>query len=266
MPSPSPLPRILLVAVTALTVVAGVKNLQNSKTLKGVREDVETKKVQITTLTGDVKKATEEVATAKVELKSAVEAKATAESSLATAKADADKAKKDLETSLAQVQAKDKEIADLNEKVAKATPATTGSSAVAADPAVQEELTVAKAQVTKLEQEIKAARTDKEDADKKVAVLEAENARRAASMSRPGLEGKVLAVNPNWSFVVLSIGDKQGVVSNSNLIVKRGGSMVGRLRVTSVEPNTSIADILPGSMPKGSYLQPGDVVIFPSGS
>ena len=264
MPSPSPLPKILLIAATVLAVVAGGKNLQNSKTRKDIREEASNQKGQINGLRTDAKKAIEELATSKVELKTAAEAKAAAEATLAAVKTEAEKAKKDLEGSLAQVQAKDTELDDLKKKMAEAPAPTVAAPTI--DPAVQEELTVAKAKVSKLEQEAKAFQTEKEDADKKVAALEAENARRAASMSRPGLEGKVLAVNPNWNFVVLSIGDKQGVVSNSSLIVKRGGNLVGRLRVTSVEPTTSIADILPGSMPKGSYLQPGDVVIFPAGS
>ena len=79
---------------------------------------------------------------------------------------------------------------------------------------------------------------------------------------RNGLEGEVLAVNPGWNFVVLSIGDRQGAVTNAEMILKRGNSQIGKVRITSVEPSTSVADIVPGSLSRGVRVQPGDRVIF----
>jgi len=78
-----------------------------------------------------------------------------------------------------------------------------------------------------------------------------------------GLEGEVLAVNQGWNFVVLSIGDRQGAVANAEMILQRGGSQIGKVRITSVEPSTSVADIIPGSLARGVRVQPGDQVIFP---
>ena len=72
-------------------------------------------------------------------------------------------------------------------------------------------------------------------------------------------------MNSGWNFVVLSVGDKQGVVINATLLVVRGNEPVARLRITSVEPSTSIADVLPGSVRRGVTVQPGDTVIFEGG-
>jgi hypothetical protein len=77
-----------------------------------------------------------------------------------------------------------------------------------------------------------------------------------------GLTGKVLAYNPGWNFVVLNIGDKQGLRNGVQLVVTRGGQMVGKVRVTTVEPSTAIADVLPGTLAQGQSVQPGDSVIF----
>jgi len=77
-----------------------------------------------------------------------------------------------------------------------------------------------------------------------------------------GLEGQVIAVNQNWSFVVLGIGDRQGVVPNAEMIVVRGGQAIGKVRVSSVEPSTAIADVIPGSLGRGVRIQPGDRVIY----
>ena len=49
---------------------------------------------------------------------------------------------------------------------------------------------------------------------------------------------------------------------NAPLLVVRGNEPIARLRVTSVEPSTSIADVLPGSVRRGMTVQPGDTVIF----
>ena len=89
---------------------------------------------------------------------------------------------------------------------------------------------------------------------------------RQAKIMKPGLEGMVMAVNQGWNFVVLNIGDKQGVNMNSEMIVKRDGNRVATVKITSVEPNTAVADIVPGSIARGVKVQPGDKVIFEKGS
>ena len=72
-------------------------------------------------------------------------------------------------------------------------------------------------------------------------------------------------MNPSWNFVVLSLGDRQGVTANAEMVVMRRGTMIGRVRITSVEPSQSIADIMPASVPPGFAVQPGDRVIYPGG-
>jgi cell shape-determining protein MreC len=79
---------------------------------------------------------------------------------------------------------------------------------------------------------------------------------------RQGLTGKVVAYNPGWNFVVLNIGDKAGLKAGVQMVVLRGGNMVGKLKVTSVEPSTAIADVLPGTLARGDSVQPGDSVVF----
>lgn len=80
--------------------------------------------------------------------------------------------------------------------------------------------------------------------------------------TKPGVTGTILAYNPGWNFVVLSIGDKQSLKAGKEMVVTRDGQMVGKVRVTSVEPSTSIADIIPSTVPKGQSVQPGDRVVY----
>jgi hypothetical protein len=78
-----------------------------------------------------------------------------------------------------------------------------------------------------------------------------------------GLEGQVMAVNQGWNFVVISLGDRQGALPNAQMLVKRGDSLVAKVTISSVEPSTSIADIVPGSVPRGQRVMPGDRVVYP---
>jgi len=77
-----------------------------------------------------------------------------------------------------------------------------------------------------------------------------------------GLTGRVLAFNPGWNFVVLSIGDRQGVKANTQMLVLRGNQAIAKVRITSVEPSQSIADVIPGTMARGTSVQAGDTVIY----
>jgi hypothetical protein len=99
------------------------------------------------------------------------------------------------------------------------------------------------------------------DDDSKVASLEQYKRDRERQFQRPGVSGRILAVNPGWNFVVLSIGDKQGLMTNSPLLVMRGGEPIAKVRVTSIETSRSIADVIPGSVRRGVTVQPGDHVV-----
>ena len=60
----------------------------------------------------------------------------------------------------------------------------------------------------------------------------------------PGLTGKVLAYDPKYEFVVLDIGNNHGVKQNGEMIVSRDGKFVGKVRITSVQDNQCIANVL----------------------
>ncbi|CAN5502522.1 hypothetical protein BH18VER1_BH18VER1_15790 [soil metagenome] len=87
-------------------------------------------------------------------------------------------------------------------------------------------------------------------------------AQRRRAVQNPGLRGTVLAVNQAYNFVVLNLGGRQGVEANSEMLVLRGGTLIGKIRVSSVEPATAIGDIVGSSLARGVQVQPGDTVIY----
>ena len=83
---------------------------------------------------------------------------------------------------------------------------------------------------------------------------------------RVSVAGKILAVNPDWNFVVLNIGNNARLEAGHEMVVTRNGQSVGKVRVMAVEEKTSIADIVRHSVPRGESLQPGDQVSSDGGT
>jgi hypothetical protein len=52
---------------------------------------------------------------------------------------------------------------------------------------------------------------------------------------RADLRGKIVVVDPKWDFVVLNIGQDQGVLEDGELLVSREGKLVAKVVVRSVE-------------------------------
>jgi hypothetical protein len=75
----------------------------------------------------------------------------------------------------------------------------------------------------------------------------------------PEVRGKVLVVDPKWDFLVLDVGTKIGVPDRGVMLVSRQGELVAKIRVTSVQDNRSIANIMPGWKLKD--VMEGDVVL-----
>jgi len=60
------------------------------------------------------------------------------------------------------------------------------------------------------------------------------------------LRGRILVVDPKWDFVVLNVGDDQGLKDNGELLVSRDGKLVAKIIVRSIQKDRSIANIMPG--------------------
>jgi cell shape-determining protein MreC len=86
--------------------------------------------------------------------------------------------------------------------------------------------------------------------------------REGSSSRRAGVHGTVLAYNQAYNFVVLNLGARNGVESNSEMLVVRDGTLIGKIRISSVEPATAIGDIITNSLARGVQVQPGDSVIY----
>lgn len=85
---------------------------------------------------------------------------------------------------------------------------------------------------------------------------------RERPIEMPGLKGQVAAVDPRWKFLVLNVGENQGAKERGVVMVRRGDKLVGKARIVSVEPNRSIANLLPKWQQPGTEIQAGDTILF----
>jgi hypothetical protein len=86
--------------------------------------------------------------------------------------------------------------------------------------------------------------------------------REKVSMQRAGemvtINASVAATYGSWGFVIINAGANQGVNARTKLDVKRGDDVIGTLRITNLEPNLSVCDIL--TVAEDSSINPGDKV------
>lgn len=73
------------------------------------------------------------------------------------------------------------------------------------------------------------------------------------------LQGKIVVSDPKWEFVVINIGEDEGVLPYGELLVSRDGVLVAKVIVRDVQKGRSIANLMPGW--KLSDVAEGDLVI-----
>ena|ERR1700744_6027010 len=167
---------------------------------------------------------------------------------------------------LARADAQQKRAEDLSDKLAKATQERDDA---------QNQLASYKAtgltpeQVIALNKQLKDANAQIVAINGENALLQRELAKKTADLMRltgpdptvhlpADLHGKILVVDPKWDFVVLSVGDDQGVLEDGEMLVSRNGQLVAKVIVRSVQKDRCIANIVPG-WKLGDMIE-GDVV------
>jgi seryl-tRNA synthetase len=185
-----------------------------------------------------------------------------AESKAAKAEADLAQARKEKADLQAKMDTTEAEMASLSKNIEEF-----GGKPVFEMPGVP--MGAADAQMDELRRSLESAEREKEflsgklrTMEERVGQLEDERKRRIAASAKPGVRGKILAVNHAYNFVVLDLGGRHGVELNTEMLVVRDGALIGKIRISSVEPATSIGDIITRSLARGVQFQPGDIVIY----
>jgi hypothetical protein len=252
-------------ALLALSGVFGVLNLQKTRGLRNeiIQNESDRQTTEWLRLSREKELKGREAAAAEANAKFAnIQGKlAGTETELLKAQTE----KNDLQSKL---QENETEIAELRQRIetAESNPLASGPPASASASAAD-----LLAQLEAAKKQLEAAEKEKILLFEKMKVMPepstpslAESAwpRRPGAGRDPGIRGSVLAVNQAYNFVVLSLGGRQGVEPNSEMLILRGGSFIGKIRISSVEPATAIGDIITSSLARGVQVQTGDIVIY----
>jgi uncharacterized protein (DUF3084 family) len=258
-------PKTLITASVALLAAAGVFGFLNTQKAKNLRANLAT----VTSARDDIEKR---IAAERKNLKDRETAAAAATVKVSdhenrVAKAEADlvqlqSEKADLQNKLKAAQ---EQVTRLQTEVEQAGAKPADNPGAPSVQELQAQLDDARRQLESAERENsflgKKMETAQDRTDRTVQV-EDERRRRGPALSKAGVRGVVLAVNQAYNFVVLNLGGRQGVEPNSEMLVFRDGTCIGKLRVSSVEPATAIGDIMTNSLARGVQVQPGDVVVY----
>ncbi len=157
---------------------------------------------------------------------------------------------------------KEERIAQLERQIR-----STASEPTVIGPADHTQITELQAQLEDAKKQVDAAEQEKRLLADKIRIAQERSAKpkpknRSAASGNPGIRGRILAVNHVYNFVVLDLGGRQGVEPNSEMLVMRGTTFIGKIRVSSVEPATTIGDIITTSLARGVQVQPGDTVVY----
>ncbi|MEO8044532.1 MAG: hypothetical protein ABI674_06460 [Spartobacteria bacterium] len=257
------MPKILIGISILLMTLSLVFGFLNTNKVKGLRNELVTT-ISARDMSEHARSASEKKLKAKEAALAAEQSKANAaEAKATTAEADLSKAQNEKAELEAKVQENDNRIKELEGQVAAATVAgVPGVDGAVSPNEMKAMLDDTKKQLEAAEQE-KAVLADKVKlAQDKVTEMEVDRKRRESGVNEAGVHGIVLAVNQAYNFVVLDLGDRQGVVPNSEMLVMRQGALIGKIRISSVEPTTSIGDILSNTLARGVQVQPGDTVVY----
>jgi hypothetical protein len=262
-------PRSVSVLAAMFLVIAAFFGLLNGQKAKALRTTTATPRAPTSALPGTGSGAQQQRKAANAE-----ERAAKAEAALAQAEKD----KADLQGKL---DANQQTIAALRQRAAESNESAAGSPPAPAENAqgadLQSQLDDLRRQLDgaekekallaeKLQEAQERAAQPKEAAkaepkkrrDRKTATTQ----RESVGSHRAGVHGTVLAYNQAYNFVVLNLGARNGVEPNSEMLVLRDGTLIGKIRISSVEPATAIGDIITNSLARGVEVQPGDSVIY----
>ena len=233
--------RISLILAIIAALAAGTLNILQ------VRE-------KITTLVSDRDAQRAGRVTAESEKDKAKKDQAKAEKNLAQVNQELADTKSEHDKAVATAAAQTKRADELSDKLAKATSEREDAQAKIA---AYEATSMTPEQVGKLSRLLKSAQEAVEVANEEKTVLQRTINRLQTRLAkyegpdptirlRADLKGKILVVDPKWDFVVLNIGQDQGILEYGELLVSREGKLVAKVIVRSVEKDRCIANVVPG--------------------
>jgi DNA polymerase III alpha subunit (gram-positive type) len=271
--------RILLFATIVLSLASGALAYLTRQRAQEMSGNLKVTSQSVTESKSAASKLKEENKTAQARIeelaKSADSQKAQADQVAANLKETESKATK-LEADLAE---KSKKVEALNRQLQEAVAAAKPPVPMP-DPAQEAKMAEMGRELERLKQESEKERKrladEAAELKKKVTQLTAKNSSSGSAAGSVGavggrgggapkvVSGTVVAFNEGWNFVVVDLGDKNGVTPETPLAVQRNGKFVANLKVTEVRPKHVSADVeYPEGKRRERVLLGDTVVVVP---
>ena len=194
---------------------------------------------------------------------------------LAQVEKDRDQTKEDVVKAVAEVQEKEAALALLKSNLDQVTQQVAALEAkirdagdikalIAQIDALKKDQLEAEGELTNKQQALAQAQEQLAELQGQVRSFEAYEERIRKGVVEPDFNARVAGVFNDWGFVMLNKGNNGGVFANAVLDVKRGQDVIAKLRVKNVEPNSSVADVIKGSVVEGESIRSGDLVVAAS--
>lgn len=127
---------------------------------------------------------------------------------------------------------------------------------------LEDELSTNRSRIDDIKNQILALQAAQQVQVKRVSDEEEFQLDRKQKLALGALEATVIAVNPEWGFIMVNAGKIHGVESDASLLVKRGNTRIARLRIVTLQENVTVCELVEGSAVKGLSVGAGDKVIF----
>ncbi len=216
--------------------------------------------------------ATANLAEIKAHIVKATEGKKGHEAQLAEVIKELEATKASVADAASKVQSDDQELAKLTAELDQVTKLVAQAQKqidevgdipglIAQIDSIKKDRTEAEAALANQTQHLAAARERVSNLTNAAKEAEEREANGRRGIVDADFSAKVAHAYTDWGFVVLNKGNGGGVFANADLEVKRGKDVVAKLKVRDVEQNSSVAELVKGSLANGEHLRSGDLVV-----
>lgn len=150
------------------------------------------------------------------------------------------------------------ELSIIKEKLKGRTPQSVQAEYASLEKSLNDKQT----ELAGIKDKVVTTQNDVDKNNERITDLKNEEEDRRERVALNAMEGMVIAINRDYGFVIVNAGSDIGVTADASLLVQRGVDRIGRLRIVSVEPKVTVADIIPGSISPGAQIMVRDKVIF----
>ena len=230
----------LIVAIIAGLAAAGLNFVKVQEKVVTLRTDRDNEK-------GEKEKTQKELAGTKSELKKTGD-------TLKQTKATLDATTEEKNTAVAEADRQTKRAEKLSDDLKKVTEerevAQTELNAFRITEYTPQQILAAKGLIKNLNDELSGTKNENKVLGRKIENLQVE-LDRYKNPDKPvylpaSLKGKILVADPKWNFVVLDVGENQGVIQFGELLVNRNGKLVAKVIVRTVQKDRCIANVVNG--------------------